>query len=257
MSFYNLLFGKNPKSDFILALIGLKECDVERFRDSWLDLGEEKIVVLTRTGGGNRAGYPNELLKKNKYYLYDKDDSFDCTYAYFYFKIPEEIKEDVKGLENPIEYGISSKLLKWIYKTLDREKTEKDVRFELSKEQDKVVNRLLYNHQALLWNGYVVVPLCDQAFEDLCKCAEKTEGEMLFYSIGVYKIKILERDYKYSWDKEKDKNMFVALITEPKKWEVDEFFWRRWKERYKDKYPKTITKLTEQYEKKGVKDDEE
>lgn len=32
MSFYNLLFGVNPHTDIILALIGLKKCDIERFR---------------------------------------------------------------------------------------------------------------------------------------------------------------------------------------------------------------------------------
>jgi hypothetical protein len=49
-----MLFGKNPGTEVILALIGFKEHDVERFRDCWIDYEEKEIGVYTRTGGRNR-----------------------------------------------------------------------------------------------------------------------------------------------------------------------------------------------------------
>lgn len=52
MSFYNMIFGKNPMSDVILATLGLTRSDVGRFRDVYLE--EDTIAVYTRNGGGNR-----------------------------------------------------------------------------------------------------------------------------------------------------------------------------------------------------------
>jgi hypothetical protein len=86
---YNLLFGKNPETADILKVIGLAESDVERFRDCGVDQAHNQIWVYTRTGGGNREDYPNEALTSSPHYLYDEDDDFDCTYATYYFSIPE------------------------------------------------------------------------------------------------------------------------------------------------------------------------
>ncbi len=88
MSLYNMIFGKNPSTKEILALLGLTELDVERFRDCWIDGKESRIVILTRTGGGNREHYQNEKLTSNPYYIRDFDDDFDSTYAYYEFAIP-------------------------------------------------------------------------------------------------------------------------------------------------------------------------
>ena len=93
---------RNPSSDDVLKAIGLSKEDIPRFRGAGVD--GDKICIHTRTGGGNRESYEEEntLLTKNKYYLYDEDDDFDCTYANFWFKIPEEHKaiketEDKEG----------------------------------------------------------------------------------------------------------------------------------------------------------------
>jgi beta-lactamase class A len=122
MSFYNLLFGVNPHTDIILALIGLKKCDIERFRNCGIDFNNKKIWVYTRTGGGNREDYPNILLTTNPYYLYDEDDDFDTTYATFYFRFPQDIEEDIMALKDPCKYGISGKLISWVLKTLNLER---------------------------------------------------------------------------------------------------------------------------------------
>lgn len=70
----------------ILGLIGLTEGSVPRYRGC--EILENQIVICTRTGGNNRKYYSNETLTRNPYYLYDEDDDFDNTYAYFYFEIP-------------------------------------------------------------------------------------------------------------------------------------------------------------------------
>ena len=88
MSLYNMIFGKNQRTKEILATLGLDELDIERFRDCHVDKEDGKIVILTRTGGGNREYYPNKRLIEHPNYLYDEDDEYDSTYAYYYFSIP-------------------------------------------------------------------------------------------------------------------------------------------------------------------------
>jgi hypothetical protein len=49
-------------------------------------------------------------LKQNPYYLYDNDDDFDCTYAYFTFKFPPEYEEDLRAIaEKNNNYSPSEK----------------------------------------------------------------------------------------------------------------------------------------------------
>ena len=79
MSLYNLMFGKNAWSDVILAVLDLRETDIERFRDSSVDFDNRQIVIMTRTGGCSREEYANEKLTSHPCYLYDEDDDFDCN----------------------------------------------------------------------------------------------------------------------------------------------------------------------------------
>jgi hypothetical protein len=120
MSLYNALFGKNPLSTTFLKVLGLTEDKVPRFRDCYLD--DDRIVVYTRTGGGNRDYYENEEscrenfpeyfgegkeepdgpwnddLRAHPCFISDEDSDFDSTYAYFYFKYPDEYAEDLKAI---------------------------------------------------------------------------------------------------------------------------------------------------------------
>ena len=107
MSLYNALFGRNPASRLLLAMLNLTEGDVGRFRDCYLKRDEETkelcIVVYTRNGGGNRDDYEavTEALQAHPAYLSDADDDFDCTYASYFFKVPEAFKataEELAGL---------------------------------------------------------------------------------------------------------------------------------------------------------------
>jgi hypothetical protein len=107
MSLYNALFGRNPASRLLLAMLNLTEGDVGRFRDCYLKRDEETkkltIVIYTRNGGGNRDDYEavTEALQVHPAYLSDADDDFDCTYASYFFKVPEAFAataEELAGL---------------------------------------------------------------------------------------------------------------------------------------------------------------
>ena len=89
MSMYNLLFGENASADDLLKALGLTRDDVPRYRDCYIQDGH--IVVLTRTGGGNRDDYEFENLQMTGVpgYLYDHDAEFDYTYAEFHYEIPK------------------------------------------------------------------------------------------------------------------------------------------------------------------------
>lgn len=101
MSFYNLVFGMNPDSEKLLAVLGKTTEDFGRFRNVYMEDG--CIVVHTRCGGGNREDYEDvfEAMSQHPWYSHDADDDFDCTYANIYFKLPddEQIMIALRGLE--------------------------------------------------------------------------------------------------------------------------------------------------------------
>ena len=111
MSLYNMVFGTNKAAPVLLKILGVTADDVPRFRDCFLSEG--KIVIHTRTGGGNRKDYEdgNQLLQANQHYISDAYDDFDSTYANFYFRIPEEYAGDLKALVAKDENNIPSE--KW------------------------------------------------------------------------------------------------------------------------------------------------
>lgn len=116
MSMYGMLFERNKHSSFILAMLGLTEQSVGRFRDAFISDGE--IAIYTRNGGGNRDCWDAEQpthdsgecpcagcvityrLPKHPNYLRDQDDDFDSTYATIYFSIPPELAEIAKGFDS-------------------------------------------------------------------------------------------------------------------------------------------------------------
>jgi len=91
---YNALFGYNPLARHLLLELGIDHHDVPRFRDCFLSADGSSVVILTRTGGGNRKEYAeqNAVMTRRAGYLRDEDDSFDTTYALFHFAVPESIK---------------------------------------------------------------------------------------------------------------------------------------------------------------------
>jgi hypothetical protein len=124
MGLYNMIAGESPIADMLLESIGLKRESFYRYRDCYVNDG--KIAVYTRGGGGNRECYCDDYIedddvtvefegeqhleecvvlmqnqnRKHVLYLSDHDDDFDCTYATFYFKLPENmdfIPEERRG----------------------------------------------------------------------------------------------------------------------------------------------------------------
>ena len=89
MSMYNMIFGVNPDTDTLLSLLGKSTGDFGRFRNVYMEDG--MIVVHTRNGGGNREDYEDvfDEMSEHPWYSHDEDDSFDCTYASIYFKVPD------------------------------------------------------------------------------------------------------------------------------------------------------------------------
>lgn len=96
MSLYNAIAGFNPNAAICMAIMGLHPKDVARFRDAWLSDDGEKITILTRTGGGNRADFMTEnfLMTQQAGYVSDRDDTFDSTFAHFVYVVPHHFKKD-------------------------------------------------------------------------------------------------------------------------------------------------------------------
>ncbi len=105
MSLYNNLFGENENSDVLLGVIGLNKAFFQRYRDIELIKDGTEIRVTTRCGGLNRKDYHKvyDKLKGNELYIYDEDDSFDSTYSYIYFKIPDKYKDMCQSIKPETE----------------------------------------------------------------------------------------------------------------------------------------------------------
>ena len=101
MSLYNLMNGVNQSTFYILPMLEKHPDGYPRFRDCFLWDAEnpeydDHIIIYTRTGGGNRDDYEveNEAMRQMEGFVTDYDDSFDCTYASWVFKVPDKWKPD-------------------------------------------------------------------------------------------------------------------------------------------------------------------
>ena len=111
MSLYNMLFGQNPASGFLVASLNKTTGDFGRFRDAYYEKTDDggKIIVYTRNGGGNRDDYEDvfDEMETHPLFITDYDDDFDCTYADIFFKYPagyeEVLSEMAKGTITPAE----------------------------------------------------------------------------------------------------------------------------------------------------------
>lgn len=100
MSLYNMLFGRNPYSELLMAMLGLTPGECGRFRDCYPNEDGTKIIVYTRNGGGNRDEYQGTIdaLAAHPHYVRDYDDDYDCTYASIEFSVPEQFATHVKAI---------------------------------------------------------------------------------------------------------------------------------------------------------------
>ncbi len=102
MSTYNMVNGHHPLCGVLLSCLGFNNTTLKtipRLRDCFINKGN--IVILTRTGGGNRDDYvaENEALRKIPGYISDNDDPFDGTFAWFRYAFPAEFLEELTTAE--------------------------------------------------------------------------------------------------------------------------------------------------------------
>lgn len=101
MSLYNLVFGQTKYGPALIAMLMERETfEVGRYRDAWVETDGDALLVRvhTRNGGGNREDYDDEItsMQDHPWYVRDADDTFDSTYADFWFRPPlEELDPDV------------------------------------------------------------------------------------------------------------------------------------------------------------------
>lgn len=105
MSLYNALFGNHPLAALVVGDIGLEVSEFGRFRDAWIEadpVSGARLTVYTRLGGGNRQDYKDIIhsLQAHPRYRGDRDDSFDSTYASFYFAPSQKLAEVLD--DNPL-----------------------------------------------------------------------------------------------------------------------------------------------------------
>lgn len=83
MSMYNAIFGQNPLSTVVLAMLNLTPDDCGRLRDVYVEEG--KIAVYTRNGSGNRECWcqsePKYGRKKCKHHVVveEVDETYEAT----------------------------------------------------------------------------------------------------------------------------------------------------------------------------------
>ena len=254
MSFYSMFFGKNPNTDIILALVGLKEVDVERYRDCWIDFDDKEIGIYTRTGGGNREGYPQEILYASPYFKTTYDDDYDCTYATFVFRFPEEIEKEIFALQDIVNNGIPAKLMQWLAKTLNREETEKDKWKENYNKQARIIADLQQNgHCSEAFNGHTIVPLSDQGMRKILMVMEEADGKLLpYWYVLPLKLEVKLNVPRWEMDAKKpdlEQEKHRVLITLPDKWPIDHKVWERWKKKFGEKYPKAVANINKKVNK--------
>jgi len=247
MSFYNMLFGRNPQSALLLAAVGFKENDVERFRDVSVEDGGKTIAIYTRTGGGNRDDYPNEALTSSPLYSHGEDDDFDNTYRTFYMKVPDEFVSDVAKLGDILGNGLRKKFGQHLLRTLKREPTEGDkARAAYDAELAKLSRTSHFKA-----NGHTFVPLDDAAMKTALEIAEENGGS-LRTAWGIMPLALTiqtnHQPYPKATDPEYAKNITRAKIDYSHKWEVDEDYWRHCQERWADTFPLTMARIAESVE---------
>jgi hypothetical protein len=112
---FNMVAGVSPELKFVLGFLGFTTetrenfNKIPRFRDAYVIPGEpHRLVIMTRTGGGNRADYAeeNEWMKTIPGYVEDYDDDFDSTFAHWVYDVKPEFVEPLNRLvDNARELG--------------------------------------------------------------------------------------------------------------------------------------------------------
>lgn len=242
MSFYNMLFGMNAHTDLLLAVIGLRRSDIERFRDVYASEDGRTIEVLTRTGGGNREDYPNLVMRKVPAWRGSADDDFDSTYCTDTFSVPEKFAVDVKNLGSPLEHGIRKPFAKHLAKTLLREPTEAD-KASAAYEQERAT---LAKTDHFMANGHTFVPKDDGAMETALKLAEENDGSLRSaWGIMPLSLTVETNTFPYPNARDEHSRQYCrrVIVNYSFGWKIDVWYWEHCKQRWMEKYPVTMAKI--------------
>jgi len=246
VNLYNMLFGMNSKSDLLLAVIGLKRHDVERFRDCDASDDGSEITVYTRTGGGNRDDYPNTVLRHAPGWTRSEDDDFDSTYCTDYFAVPGRWHRDVVALGDPLANGLRAGFAKHLAATLRRDPTEADKEHAAYESERSELSRLKH----FMANGHTFVPLDDYAAEKALALAEANGGS-LRSCWGIAPLMLVVRTSFQPYPKHADAwrraGIVRAQIDYDHQWKMDDAYWEHM-ERFSEKYPLAMAKVRETVE---------
>lgn len=237
---YNLLFGKNGQTDLLLAVIGFKQNDVERFRDVSVEDDGATIAVYTRTGGGNREDYPQVALYRSPLFARTEDDDGDSTYATFYFDTPAEFVRDVAALADPLTHGLRPEFAQHLAKTLRREPTEADKEAAAYEAEAASLARL----GGVKANGHTFVPYSDSSARSAMEMAEKNGGK-LRSAWGILPLAIrVQRDFQ-PWPNAKKDAAFMVRVDVGTEWKIDIACWDRWQKLFGAEFPLTLAVMRE------------
>lgn len=102
MDVYVMIHGQNPQKEEVLKLVGLTESKINRFRDCGYDFEKKVLWVLARTGSTNAFNKDNKQLEQYSNFIGNKDDDFDSTYEWLFFKpIPLMNMSNIKNYPIP------------------------------------------------------------------------------------------------------------------------------------------------------------
>lgn len=228
-----MIFGKNPQSALLLAVVGLREHDVDRFRDISVSEDGTKLLVYTRTGGGNRPDYPNVAMRKRKEWLSSVDDDFDSTYCTDDLSIPERWRTDVAALSDPFSFGIRKSFAKHLAKTLNREPTEADKKQAAHDSERAELARTRH----VMANGHTFVPYDDSAMETALRLAEANGGE-LRSCWGILPLAL-------SVHTNRDRYGSFARFAVDSRWDTDPIYLAHCVAKFSEKYPVAMAKVVE------------
>lgn len=247
MSLYNMLFGQNPQADLLLAVIGLRTTDVQRFRDVHASDDGTSISVYTRTGGGNREGYPNLAMRSKAGWRGSVDDDYDSTYCTDEFAVPAEFVSDVIALRDVLHNGIRKEFAQHLGKTIGREPTDADK----AQVATTVERQAISGTRHILANGHTFVPLDDGAM-DLALGLAEANGGALLSCWGIMPLKITVATnvaaYPNTRDEMMRKRMTRAEISHDPNWAIDAEYWAHCRELFLDKYPAAMAKIADEIE---------
>lgn len=240
MNMYNLLFGRNPHSVLLLAVIGLKENDVERFRDVSSSPDGKQVHIYTRTGGGNREAFPNETMRALDSWVDSEDDDYDSTNCTDTFNVPTEFVQDVINLKDVLQYGLRPEFGQHLRKTIERVPTASDIEtnaYRNEKEKLKITRHVMAN-------GHTFVPYNDGAMQTALEIAEKNGGKLRSCWGIMPLILTVKQNYK-PFEGSNVRRDYVDRIEIGYEWVIDVEYWEHCQKVFTDKFPLSMTIITE------------